>query len=125
MSSSFLNRWKNSSLSSSFSIDLSEIFDYNLTQSIDEIRQTYSCEISCQGTVPQAITAFLDSTDFEDAIRNAISIGGDSDTLACICGGIAEAYYGKLPQSVYDFTLNKLDDELKEVALEFHREFVM
>lgn len=67
---------------------------YPLDKTLSEIRPNYSFEISCQGTVPQAIQAFLESTDFEDAIRNAVSLGGDCDTLAAITGGIAEAYYG-------------------------------
>lgn len=68
---------------------------YDLTESLDEIRPKYSFNESCQETVPQAIQAFLESTDFEDALRNAISLGGDSDTLAAITGGIAWAYYGR------------------------------
>jgi ADP-ribosylglycohydrolase len=69
-------------------------YGYNLSQSLDEIRPNYRCDVSCQGTVPQAMIAFLESNSFEDAIRNAISLGGDSDTLAAITGGIAEACYG-------------------------------
>lgn len=69
-------------------------FGYNLSQTCDEIRPGYSINETCQGTVPQALVAFLDSTDFEDAIRNAISLGGDADTLTCITGSVAEAYYG-------------------------------
>ena len=64
----------------------------NLT--LDEIRPTYAFDVTCQGSVPQAIMTFLESTRFEDAIRNAISIGGDSDTIGAITGGIAEVYYG-------------------------------
>lgn len=67
---------------------------YKLDFTLDQIRPTFKFDETCQGTVPQAIVAFLESTDFEDAIRNAISIGGDSDTLAAITGSIAEAYYG-------------------------------
>ena len=67
---------------------------YNLNFTIDEIRPTYRFNETCQGTVPQAIEAFLESTSFEDAIRIAVSVGGDTDTLAAITGGIAEAYYG-------------------------------
>ena len=72
-------------------------FNYDLSKHIDEIRPTYQFNESSQDTVPQAIRAFLDSTDFEDAIRNAISLGGDSDTLACITGGIAQAFYVGVP----------------------------
>lgn len=67
---------------------------YPLDKTLDEIRPTYTFDDTCQGTVPPAIQAFLESTGFEDAIRNAISLGGDSDTLAAITGGIAEAFYG-------------------------------
>ena len=69
-------------------------FSYDLSLSVAEIRPRYRFDESCQGTVPQAFVCFLESTDFEDAIRNAISLGGDSDTLACITGGIAQAHYG-------------------------------
>jgi ADP-ribosylglycohydrolase len=69
-------------------------YGYDLDRTLDDIRPRYRFDVSCQGTVPEAIIAFLESTGFEDAIRNAISIGGDSDTLAAITGGIAEAAYG-------------------------------
>ena len=75
-------------------------FEYDLDRTVDEIRPTYSFQISCQESVPEAIVAFLDSDSYEDAVRNAISLGGDSDTLACITGGIAEAFYGGVPQEV-------------------------
>lgn len=78
-------------------------FDYDLSESLDSIREWYAkdfTEVSCQGSVPQAITAFLESTDFEDAIRKAISIGGDSDTIACMAGGIAEAFYVNVPRDI-------------------------
>jgi len=74
--------------------EVSARFDYDLNRKVEDIRPGYSHDESCQRTVPEAIIAFLDSTSYEDAIRNAISLGGDSDTLACIAGGIAEAYYG-------------------------------
>ena len=75
-------------------------FGYDMERTVDEIRPCYSFDVSCQGTVPEAIIAFLNSDSYEDAVRNAISLGGDSDTLACITGGIAEAFYGSVPQSV-------------------------
>ncbi|MDB9314008.1 ADP-ribosylglycohydrolase family protein [Spirulina sp. CS-785/01] len=77
-------------------------FHYNLQQTLDEIRPQYSFDLSCQGSVPQAIISFLESVDFEDTIRNAISLGGDSDTIACIAGGMAEAFYGKVPDHIAD-----------------------
>ena len=72
-------------------------FDYNLSKSLDTIRPDYSFDVSCQGTVPVAIRAFLESWCYEDAMRNAISVGGDSDTIAAITGGIALAYYKEMP----------------------------
>ena len=81
---------------------------------MDEIRPTYRFDSSCQGSVPQAIIAFLESTDFEDAIRNAISIGGDSDTIAAITGSIAEAAYG-IPKWIKRKAISYLDDPLKDV----------
>ncbi|MBR2064482.1 MAG: ADP-ribosylglycohydrolase family protein [Bacteroidales bacterium] len=81
---------------------IAERFNYSLYKSSDEIRREYGWEDSCQGTVPPAIRAFLDSEDFESAIRIAVSLGGDSDTLACITGGIAEAFYGYIPSQIVD-----------------------
>lgn len=90
-------------------------YGYDLSRTLDEIRPTYRFSESCQDTVPQAITAFLESTDFEDAIRNAISLGGDSDTLAAITGSIAEAAYG-VPQQIEDKAWKYLDEPIREVC---------
>ena len=90
-------------------------YGYDLSGSLDEIRPTYCFNESCQDTVPQAIIAFLESTDFEEAIRNAISLGGDSDTLAAITGGIAEAAYG-VPQWMKGKAWEYLDEPLREVC---------
>ncbi len=79
----------------------------------------YSFNESCQGTVPEAIIAFLDATDFEDAIRNAVSLGGDSDTLTCITGGIAEAFYGGVPEHICQLVRERLDAPLKKIVEEF------
>jgi len=98
---------------------ITETFQYNLNRKIDDIRPDYEFDESCQGTVPQAITAFLESADFENAIRLAISIGGDSDTLACITGGIAEAYYKTIPGYIVEKVLNILPEELVRVVVEF------
>lgn len=89
-------------------------YGYDLSKTLDEIRPTYRFNETCQDTVPQAIVAFLESTDFEDAIRNAISLGGDSDTLAAITGSIAEAAYG-IPEWIQDKAYSYLDEPLKEV----------
>ena len=72
-------------------------FGYDLDTPLDEIRPTYEFQVSCQKSVPQAIRAFLESDNFEDAVRKAISLGGDSDTLACMAGGIAQAFFGGVP----------------------------
>ncbi len=89
-------------------------YGYDLSKTLDEIRPTYHFDVTCQGSVPQAIIAFLESTDFEDAIRNAISLGGDSDTIAAITGSIAEAAYG-IPEWIKRKTFTYLDDPLKSV----------
>ncbi len=94
-------------------------FGYDLSFTLDAIRPTYRFDVSCQGSVPQAIRAFLESTDFEDAIRNAISIGGDSDTIACIAGGIAEAFYGGVPAAIAETTLTYLNPQLRQVVEAF------
>jgi ADP-ribosylglycohydrolase len=73
-------------------------FGYDLDRTLDEIRPRYEFQVSCQKSVPQAIRAFLESDDFENAVRLAISLGGDSDTLACMAGGIAQAFYGGAPK---------------------------
>ena len=94
-------------------------FNYNLEQTLNQIRPSYRFDVSCQGSVPQAIIAFLESTDFEDAIRNAVSLGGDSDTIACIAGGIAQAFYNGVPEPIAQQALGYLDDYLRGVTLEF------
>ena len=95
-----------------------KIEDFYEVRSLDEIRDTYKFNETCQETVPQALRAFFESTGFEDAIRNAISIGGDSDTLAAICGGIAEAYYG-IPKEIRKQALTFLDERLLNLLIEF------
>jgi ADP-ribosylglycohydrolase len=99
-------------------------FGYDLSRTIDEIRPGYYFNESCQGTVPEAITAFLESTDFEDAIRNAISLGGDSDTLACITGGMAEAFYGRLPEDIRTRTMSYLDEDLAHTVNQFYARYM-
>jgi ADP-ribosylglycohydrolase len=94
-------------------------FSYNLDRTLAAIRPEYTFEVSCQGSVPEAILSFLESTDYEDAIRNAISLGGDSDTLACMAGGIAEAFYGGVPESIASQVLKILDEPLNLVLQEF------
>ncbi|NEO26924.1 MAG: ADP-ribosylglycohydrolase family protein [Kamptonema sp. SIO4C4] len=98
---------------------IEQTFQYNLQQTLDEIRPQYSFDVSCQGSVPQAILSFLESVDFEDTIRNAISLGGDSDTIACIAGGIAEAFYGGVPAAIAEQVWRRLDDDLANVVKQF------
>lgn len=102
---------------------IAKSFGYDLNRTVDEIRPVYVFNESCQGTVPEAIIAFLESTDFEDAIRNAISLGGDSDTLACITGGIAEAFYGGVPKDIADKALSYLPSLMREVVEEFRARY--
>lgn len=103
---------------------ISERFGYSLDRTVDEIRSTYSFDISCQGTVPEAIISFLDSTSYEDAIRNAVSLGGDSDTLACITGGIAEAFYGGVPEHITSRVEEILPPDLMDVTRAFREKFI-
>ncbi|PKQ28322.1 MAG: hypothetical protein CVT63_03370 [Candidatus Anoxymicrobium japonicum] len=94
-------------------------FGYDLNEPLDEIREYYTYDVTCQGSVPQSIIAFLESNDFEDAIRKAVSLGGDSDTIACIVGGIADAYYGGIPEPIKIETMARLDERLTSVVLAF------
>lgn len=102
---------------------ISSRFQYDLSKTIDDIRESYTFQVSCQKSVPEAILAFLDSTSWEDAVRNAISLGGDSDTLACITGGIAEAFYRDIPLYVLREVRSRLTEELWTSSTRFYREF--
>lgn len=84
---------------------------------------TFTDDVSCQGSVPQSIIAFLESNSYEDAVRNAISLGGDADTMACIAGGIAEAFYGGVPEDIRNRILGLLDVRLRGVVEEFVERF--
>ena len=96
-------------------------FGYDLSRTCEEIRPGYTFQESCQGTVPEAIIAFLDSTDFESAVRLAVSLGGDSDTLACITSGIAEAFYGHIPEEIVKAIWPCLPDNFQEILQEMRR----
>ena len=102
---------------------ITQTFDYNLDFTLDEIRPTYKFDVTCQGSVPQAIVAFLESSDFENAIRLAISIGGDSDTIACITGGIASAFYKHIPTEIMNFVVDKLPNEYIEIMNKFDEQY--
>ena len=97
---------------------------YPIDFTLDEIRPGYSFDVSCQGSVPQALEAFFESTSFEDAIRNAISIGGDSDTIGAICGAVAGAYYG-VPADISEKAESFLDPYLLETLHAFEQKFAV
>ncbi len=96
-----------------------DVIGYDLSRTCDEIRPVYHHDETCQRSVPEAITAFLEGKDFEDVIRTTISLGGDTDTLACIAGSIAEAYYG-IPDELVIECRNRLPDDLLEVVDRFY-----
>ena len=91
---------------------------YDLDFTVDEIRPYYKHDMTCEGSVPQAIVCFLDSVSYEDAVRNAVSLGGDGDTQACIAGAIAEAFYG-IPDELQEEALDYVDEKLQEYYLEY------
>lgn len=95
---------------------------YPISFTIDEIRENYDYDVTCQGCMPQAFQAFFESTSFEDAIRNAISIGGDSDTIGAITGSIASAYYG-IPKGIINRTLEYLDEDLSKIVFDFENRY--
>ena len=97
---------------------IEETFGYDLSRTCDEIRPTYYHVESCQKTVPEAITAFLEGEDFEDVIRTAVSLGGDCDTLAAIAGSTAEGFYD-VPEELAKECLNRLPDDLREIVERF------
>ena len=100
---------------------ITDTFHYDIDRKLDDIRPDYKFDVSCQGSVPEAIIAFLESTDFENAVRLAVSIGGDSDTIACITGGIAEAYYGATPEHIIEKVLKILPEELVKIVEDFSK----
>jgi ADP-ribosylglycohydrolase len=105
--------------------EISQRFNYNLDRTVEQIRPDYQFDVSCQGSVPEAIVAFLDSTDVESAIRLAVSLGGDADTQAAIAGGIAEAFYGGVPAAITSAVRRHLDQEFVEVIDAFRRAFAL
>ena len=95
---------------------------YPLDFTLDEIRAGYAFDVSCAGSVPQAMEAFLEAEDFEDALRNAVSIGGDSDTIASMAGAVAAAFYG-IPRSIRDQALSFIDGEVRNIYDRFIRRY--
>jgi ADP-ribosyl-[dinitrogen reductase] hydrolase len=104
--------------------EISERFNYDLNRTVEEIRPDYYFNESCQETVPEAIIAFLDSDDYEHSIRLAVSLGGDSDTLACITGGIAEAYYKGVPEHIINETLIIVPQEFIGIIDDFKQRYL-
>ena len=98
-------------------------YEYNLNRSLDEIRPFYSFDVSCAGSVPESIICFLEAEDFEDTIRNCVSLGGDADTQAAIAGGIASAYW-EVPDDIVDNSVNRLDDFLLDALIKFEDKFI-
>ena len=97
---------------------IESVFGYDLSRTCDEIRPGYRHDVSCRGTVPEAITAFLEGTGFEDVIRTAVSLGGDCDTLTCIAGSMAEAFYG-IPDELKQICRPYLSSDLADVLIAF------
>jgi ADP-ribosylglycohydrolase len=114
---------RQSSSKESIRSEIENCFSYDLHRNLDAIRPDYRFDVSCQGSVPEAILAFLQSNSTEDAIRNAISLGGDSDTMACIAGGIAEAFYGPLPDEITSQVCDRLPREFLSIIEEFYESF--
>lgn len=103
--------------------EISERFGYDLDRTLSDIRPTYHFDVSCQGTVPEALIAFFESQDLEDALRKAVSLGGDADTLACITGSVAEAFYGGVPQEIEQEVRDRLPEEFREILDHFYQKF--
>ena len=103
--------------------EISARFTYDLNRTLDEIRPTYYFRIACHESVPESIIAFIESEDFEEATRNAVSLGGDADTMACIAGGIAQAFYKKIPQEIVSEAKKRIPEELLEIIDRFNRKF--
>ena len=103
--------------------EIANRFDYDLSHTVDEIRPDYRFDISCQGSVPESIIAFLDSDSYEDAVKNAISLGGDADTMACIAGGIAQAFYKQIPKNIVTRVREQLPIDLLNVLDRFNETF--
>lgn len=104
--------------------EIMDRFHYDLNRSLAEIRPEYTFDVTCQGSVPEAIIAFLESEDFEGAVRNAISLGGDADTQAAIAGSIAEAYYDGVSEEISTFVKKVVPEEFWQIILEFNDKYI-
>lgn len=103
--------------------EIANRFGYDLNRTVDQIRPGYRFDVTCQGSVPESIIAFLDADSWQDAVQNAISLGGDVDTMACIAGGIAQAFYGKIPGWIAAQARMNLPLDLRDVLDRFNDEF--
>ena len=103
--------------------EIQDRFGYDLTRPLDAIRPGYRFDVSCQGSVPESLIAFLESADYESAVRNAISLGGDADTMACIAGGIAQAFYGSVPEPIAGEVRTRLPDGFLDVLDRFEHRY--
>lgn len=103
---------------------IEKTFHYDLSRSLEYIRKDYTFQVSCQKSVPEAIIAFLESKNYEDAVRLAVSLGGDSDTQACIAGGIAEAFYKDIPKLIVSQIYGRLDFRLTKIVKKFVKRYV-
>ena len=95
-------------------------FNYNLNRTIEQIKPTYRFDVTCQGSVPESIICFLEGNSYEDVVRKAISLGGDTDTQGCIAGSIAEAYYG-IPKEIKEFVYNYLPENMLKIVEQFNK----
>jgi ADP-ribosylglycohydrolase len=114
---------RNGAAKSEIRIWVTDNFKYDLDRLVKEIRPGYTFDASCQRTVPEAVISFLEGEGYEDSIRNAVSLGGDSDTLACITGAIAEAYWGGVPKHIARKSLDRLDPRITEILEAFRIRF--
>jgi ADP-ribosylglycohydrolase len=103
--------------------EVGRVFGYDLSARLDDIRPGYRFDVSCQVSVPQSLVAFMEAADFEEAVRNAVSLGGDTDTMAAIAGAVAEAFFGGVPAAIAGPTLAALDDRLRGVVGAFAARF--
>ncbi len=104
--------------------EIAKTFDYDMDRTLEDIRPDYHFEISCQKSVPESIIAFLESTDYEDAIRKSISLGGDSDTMACITGAIAQAYYKTMPENIVKNIYSMIPESFKKTIILFEEKYL-
>ena len=98
---------------------ISGTFGYDLNRTCNQIRPEYKFDVTCQGSVPESIICFLESKDYEDCVRLAVSMGGDADTMGAIAGSIAAAFYGEISKEIYDICWSKLTDDIKDIIEKF------